>query len=83
MGFNSVLKRQFLWERRNSVMNCWEFNKCDRWKSCTVYPSHGRECALILGTLCNGQKQETYNDKIHHCLKCDFFRSVYHVKYVD
>jgi hypothetical protein len=64
-------------------MNCWEFKKCGNKEACPVYPSRGRECALFLGTLCNGEKQDSYSDKLHHCLKCDYFRSEFHVRTVD
>jgi len=64
-------------------MYCWDFKKCRCREFCPAYPSDGRQCALVLGTLCNDEKQDTFHDKLHHCLKCDFFRSEYHVRCVD
>ena len=61
-------------------MNCWEFQKCDNKKTCPVFPFNGRKCAIIMGMLCNGEVQDNYGDKLERCFKCDYFRSVFHVK---
>jgi hypothetical protein len=72
-----------LGEMKCPIMNCWDFKRCGCREFCSAYPSNGRRCALVLGTLCNGEKQDNFKDKLYHCLKCDFFRSEYHVRYVD
>ena len=64
-------------------MNCWEFKKCDKKESCPAYPSNGRKCAIVLGTLLNNEKQNSYVDKLMSCPKCDYFRSGFHVDTVD
>lgn len=64
-------------------MNCWEFKKCDYKDTCPVYPLNGRKCAIVLGTLCNGEVQDSYSDKLERCFKCDYFRSGFHVRTID
>jgi len=64
-------------------MNCWDYKRCGCRDSCPAYPSNGRRCALVIGTLCNDEKQNNFNDKLYHCLKCDFFRSEHHVRFID
>lgn len=36
----------------------------------------GRSCWAIAGTLCNGQMQGAFAQKIGNCTKCDFYRQV-------
>lgn len=64
-------------------MNCWEFKKCSYKIACPAFPSNGRKCAIVLGTLHNGEKMDSYNEKLQFCLICDYFRSGYHVKTID
>lgn len=68
-------------------MNCWEFMKCGREKGgtkadelgvCPAYPDHGRHCARVAGTLCNGKVQGMFALKLASCLKCDFYNSVHY-----
>lgn len=65
-------------------MNCWEFKDCGRQKGghsvdehgvCPAYPGHGRHCARIAGTLCNGKVQGVFAMKLHDCLVCNFYNS--------
>ena len=64
-------------------MDCWDYKRCGIKESCPAYPSNGRKCALVLGTLCHGEQQECYSDKVRHCTACDYFRSEYHVRTID
>ncbi len=34
----------------------------------------GRLCWAVLGTLCDGTIQESYEDKLRQCLQCDFYK---------
>jgi methyl-accepting chemotaxis protein len=55
--------------------NCWEVVKCKREAECPAYPDHGRECYAVTSTMCRGEKQGTYEDKIEKCRKqCAFYK---------
>jgi hypothetical protein len=65
-------------------MYCWEFKHCGREKGgvkskiegvCPAYPSHGKHCARVVGTMCNGEVIGTFAKKIDDCLECDFYQS--------
>jgi len=56
-------------------MNCWEFKKCGKERTCPAYPNNGKQCALVAGTLCGGKVQGTYAKKNANCRQCDFFQS--------
>jgi hypothetical protein len=65
-------------------MNCWEFMKCGRERGgsnavemgvCPAYPDHGRDCARVAGTLCNGRVQGTHAQKLGNCTRCNFYQS--------
>jgi len=43
---------------------------------CPAYPNHGRKCAYIVGTLCDGEVQGTFAKKYRACADCDFAKSV-------
>lgn len=68
-------------------MNCWEFKNCGRERegfraeelgACPAYPDHGRHCARVAGTLCNGKVQGVFAVKLADCLRCDFYNSHYY-----
>ncbi|MGB6063359.1 MAG: hypothetical protein WBG50_01035 [Desulfomonilaceae bacterium] len=57
--------------------NCWEFTKCGREKECPAYPKHGRNCFAVTGSMCRGQKQGTYDEKIAKCRElCAFYKEM-------
>ena len=65
-------------------LNCWEFEQCGREAGgakaaelgvCPAYPDHGRACASVAGTLCGGQAQGTFAQKVGTCRQCEFYRS--------
>jgi len=69
------------------LMNCWDFMKCGREKGghraeelgvCPAYPDHGRHCARVAGTLCNGKVQGMFALKLASCLRCDFYNCVHY-----
>jgi methyl-accepting chemotaxis protein len=54
--------------------NCWEYQKCGREKECPAYPKHGRICFSVTGTVCRGELQGSYQEKIRKCRElCDFY----------
>jgi|GEM_PF-1627519 len=63
----------------HSGMNCWEFKKCGRdvRGNCPAYTrQQGRMCWLVAGTMCGGNPQGTYAQKIKNCSLCDFFQAL-------
>lgn len=68
--------------------NCWEFKQCGRERTGTACKcpatlataahgvnggvNAGRVCWAVTGTLCDGQRQGTYAEKIPKCMSCDF-----------
>ncbi|OGP72841.1 MAG: hypothetical protein A2Y80_00410 [Deltaproteobacteria bacterium RBG_13_58_19] len=59
-------------------MNCWEFKKCGREKSCPAYPDHGRQCAQMARALCGGKVRGIFAIKLAGCLQCGFYQSEYY-----
>jgi len=61
------------------AMSCWEFKKCGREKdkSCSaVVEDAGRSCWYVAGTMCGGQVQGAYAEKIGNCQSCDFYMKI-------
>ena len=65
-------------------MKCWEFKKCGREKGgvgvkelgvCPAYPDHGKHCARVAGTFCDGKIQGSFAAKLADCMKCNFYKS--------
>jgi methyl-accepting chemotaxis protein len=65
-------------------MNCWEYMLCGREEGgdnvdeegvCPAYPKYGKKCAFIVGTLCKGEVQGTYAQKLKNCTICPFYKS--------
>ena len=65
-------------------MNCWDFKKCGREAGgakakelgvCPAYPTHGKHCARVAGTLCGGKVQGSFAMKVASCMQCDFYKS--------
>ncbi len=56
-------------------INCWEFMKCskDVYRDCPAFPTGGRICYMIAGTLCGGKPQGGYAEKSKECIQCDFY----------
>ena len=70
-------------------MNCWEFRKCGRQKGgdrademgvCPAYPDHGRSCARIPGTMCDGAVQGDFVLKFPTCIRCEYYKSSHYDK---
>ncbi|MCC6526105.1 MAG: hypothetical protein IT373_25890 [Polyangiaceae bacterium] len=65
--------------------NCWERQRCGReiggakeveLGACPAAHGHGRDCWLVAGTLCGGEVQGTFAEKLGNCQMCDFYRQV-------
>ena len=55
--------------------NCWEFKKCGKQSDCPAYPGQGKICFSVKGTLCRGEIQGGFVDKIQKCKSgCDFYQ---------
>lgn len=56
--------------------NCWEFMGCgmDHAFECPAYPSGGRICYMLAGTMCNGEPHGNYKQKSRDCVECHFYR---------
>lgn len=70
-------------------MNCWEYKKCGREEKgsnenelgiCPAFPDHGRHCARVAGTFCDGMVQGNFALKLANCLNCDFYKSEHYDK---
>jgi methyl-accepting chemotaxis protein len=60
---------------RGHELSCWEFKDCppERRNKCAAYPDYGAKCWVVSATLCGGNKQGSYQDKIANCRKCQFY----------
>ncbi len=57
--------------------DCWDATNCGIEKMCPAYPHQGRTCFVITGTLCRGERQGSYLEKISKCrATCSFYASV-------
>ncbi|MEW6348873.1 MAG: two-CW domain-containing protein [Thermodesulfobacteriota bacterium] len=66
------------------ALNCWEATKCGRERFCPAYPRNGRLCYAVTGTLCRGEKQGSYIEKIGRCREtCSFYAAVMRDRGVD
>lgn len=54
---------------------CWEIMGCpkDRRNKCSAYPEYGTRCWVVSATLCGGNRQGGYEEKIDHCRSCRFY----------
>ncbi len=56
---------------------CWEFMKCGKERECPAYPDKGFTCWNVPGTVCRGEIQGGYSDKIGECrTRCDYYNGV-------
>ncbi len=56
---------------------CWEYEKCGKTNQCPAYPDHGFDCWAVSGTLCRGEHQGSYQEKVSDCRgKCDYYKGV-------
>jgi signal transduction histidine kinase len=63
-------------------VQCWEFTGCGADKAeepsrrCPAYPSYGRICWSVAGTLSETKTQCVPAEKLGDCRKCEFYRRV-------
>lgn len=62
-----------------SNVTCWEMKNCpqDRRGNCPAYPESGSECWMVTGTLCGGEEQGTYQEKMARCRACDVYKAAH------
>lgn len=64
----------------NPTGNCWDINKCpdDRRSNCPAWEFYsGDMCWFINGTICNGQVQSNWQQKIEVCKCCKVFDNLF------
>lgn len=60
-----------------ATQTCWTVMRCGKEDSCPAFPGKGFACWNVEGTLCRGQRQGGYLDKIGDCrTKCEFYQGV-------
>jgi len=63
---------------------CWVIKKCPMKirKTCPAWEFHGGHlCWFINGTICHGQAQASWSEKMQSCRKCTVFRSIFPALY--
>ena len=61
-------------------MPCWVIRKCptDVKQNCPAWEFQiGNLCWFINGTICHGEVQENWNEKMKICRKCSVFQSIF------
>jgi hypothetical protein len=58
-------------------VRCWEFKECAVKEQCPAYPDKGFACWTVEGTLCRGEKQGGYSEKVGACRTlCQYYNGV-------
>jgi len=63
------------------MQKCWEFMKCPPKVSETcpaVSTHHETSCWRVRGTLCRGERQGSFADKLDECKKCGYYAYATH-----
>lgn len=60
-------------------VTCWEMKNCpaERRNNCPAYPNKGGQCWSVTSTLCGGEEQGSYRDKMVSCRKCNVYEAAY------
>jgi len=64
---------------RLSRCRCWEQEACPSRvrKTCIAYVARqGHLCWFLTGTMCKGQRQESWSEKLRLCLECKFMQGL-------
>ena len=57
--------------------SCWQILKCGRQEGCPAYPDHGRDCFAVTATMCRGEMQGSYEQKIQKCREtCEVYKGM-------
>jgi DNA-binding XRE family transcriptional regulator len=74
----------FLLARKNARdrdhMPCWDIERCpmETRQNCPAWEfQSGSLCWFINGTLCHGEVQASWAEKMEKCRKCSVFRSIF------
>ncbi len=62
-----------------STKNCWVIKECpaDQKKDCPAWEYHaGKLCWLISGTICAGEDQRSWREKMKICRECEVLQAV-------
>ena len=56
-------------------VTCWEVKNCPdaRRENCPAYPDAGAECWMVTGTLCGGEEQGSFHEKLANCKQCEVY----------
>ena len=63
-----------------SIKPCWKIKKCpDEWKGkCSAWEfKAGSLCWYITGTFCQGEGQDSWEEKLKKCEKCEVFLGLF------
>jgi methyl-accepting chemotaxis protein len=56
---------------------CWEYENCNKKDECPAFPNRGFDCWGVAGTLCRGERQGSYDEKVNDCRsKCSYYLGV-------
>jgi DNA-binding transcriptional regulator YiaG len=64
---------------RLSRLRCWEQKECSpgvREKCIAHVTRQGHLCWFLTGTVCEGQRQKSWSDKLRLCLDCSFMQGL-------
>ena len=64
---------------RLSGFRCWKQKACSpgvREKCIAYVTRQGHLCWFLTGTMCEGQRQESWSDKLRLCLDCSFMQGL-------
>ena len=64
---------------RLSGFRCWKQKECApgvREKCIAYVTRQGHLCWFLTGTMCEGQRQESWSDKLRLCLDCSFMQGL-------
>jgi len=62
-----------------SRLRCWEQKECSPGvrERCIAYATRqGHLCWFLTGTICEGQRQKSWSDKLRLCLDCGFMQGL-------
>jgi len=74
-----LLSRKHIDETGRGTKMCWTVKKCppERKKSCPAWEFQaGRICWFINGTICDGEAQKNWQEKMKICRACDVLKSL-------
>ncbi|MBD3305200.1 helix-turn-helix domain-containing protein [candidate division KSB3 bacterium] len=67
-------------EPSSSPISCWTVKHCpeDRKEQCPAWEFQaGRSCWFVNGTICKGELQDNWQEKMKICRSCEVFKSLF------